>query len=134
MMILIFAVLILFSPLAHAEDVDLGKIQLTKNQTNALTSLNSDVVKGFTVKGDNVTVTATRNLSDSEKSDLVSKLKALPDNAPSDPDNMSVNPFYKTNPKSAEDYIENNVKNAADQKTVLKVLARAVAYLSKDKQ
>jgi hypothetical protein len=59
-------------------DIKLGKINVTHGQIANSNGLKSDVIKGFSLREDEVTVVATRELTEQEIIDLKASLSALP--------------------------------------------------------
>ena len=62
-------------------DINLGPVQITKKQASNLSSLRSDVVKGFCLwEDEKLIATTTRELSEQERSDLLASVNGLPNN------------------------------------------------------
>ena len=123
-------ILLLISTPVFAEEVELGKIDLTKNQVARLSEAHSDIVKGFLLHGDQVTATTTRPITTSEKNMIIADMKALPDEkleAEIEKDNVKGSPL-NTDESGALDYID-----SVDTKTALKELAKTQAFLLKER-
>jgi len=59
-------------------DIKLGRLNVTHGQIANSHGLKSDIIKGFSLREDEVTVVATRELTDQEITGLKASLSALP--------------------------------------------------------
>lgn len=62
--------------------ISLGKLELTKNQILNIDQMHSEIIKSVLVKGDEVFVEVTKELSREELTKLLSDLEKLPNRSP----------------------------------------------------
>lgn len=64
-------------------DIKLGQVNISRRQFEKITDLKSDVINGFSLTGDRLTVVANRDLTDKEKEDILLSVQAIDDVEPS---------------------------------------------------
>lgn len=118
----------------RAEDIEIGKLNLTKNQTDRMSDLQkgSDKIKGFSIVDGMATVHTLRPLTSSERSLLIADLQAIPDSPTgliADKQDFQNSPFKGLDPDQAEAWVDSNVNTLPDVKAALKKMARVQSYL-----
>lgn len=111
----------------------LGKVVLTPNQKDRMSSLHTTNIRGFSIDDkDSVIVYHQTPLTQNELDSLKTALLAIPNEVNDfikDDLDFATSPFRKITADQADQWIQNNVTDLASAKVAMRKMARVLAYL-----